>query len=286
MLKTIGPPNAFSAFSLSRDEQYITAWADNDPATATTTVWLMDLSRDGALSRFSELGQEEAEFLPVWSPDSRELLFSRGDEHRMRLLRRALNGGTTQTILDSDGPKFPTDWSSDARFVAFNTQWPDYRDMHIWTMQLNASSAPRAFAQHLYAELGASFSSAGSGERPRWMAYTSAETGRDEVYVRDFSSAGRKWTASTAGGWMPHWSRDGHELFYLDLEGNLMSVSVHAGHAPALGAPHTLFATDLRPTPIQTLMNQYAVSRDGRHFLLNTRTIESSPATITAVSGW
>ncbi len=286
VLTTIGPPNAFSAFSLSPDEQHLTAWADNDPATTATTVWLMDLSRDGVLSRFSELGQAEAEFLPVWSPDSRELLFSRGDERRMRLLRRALNGGTTQTILDSDGPKFPTDWSSDARFVAFNTQWPDYRDMHIWTMQLNTSSAPQALAQHPYAELGASFSPAGSGEGPRWMAYTSAETGRDEVYVRDFSSAGRKWTASTTGGWMPHWSRDGHELFYLDLEGNLISVSVHAGHAPGLGAPRTLFASDLRPTPIQTLMNQYAVSRDGQRFLLNARTIEMSPATITAVSGW
>ena len=286
MFATIGPPNGFSAFTLSPDEQYLAAWTDNDPATATTTVWLMDLSRDGALSRFSELGRGEAEFLPVWSPDSRELLFSRGDEHRMRLLRRALNGGATQTILDSDGPKFPTDWSSDARFVAFNTQWPDYRDMHIWTMQLNTKSAPQASAQHPYAELGASFSPAARGEGPRWMAYTSAETGRDEVYVRDFSSPGRKWTASTAGGWMPHWSRDGHELFYLDLEGNLISVSVHAGHAPALGVPHSLFATDLRATPIQTLMNQYAVSRDGRHFLLNTRTIESSPATITAVSGW
>ncbi len=286
VLTTIGSPNAFSAFSLSPDEQYITAWSDDDPATATTTVWLIGLSRDGALSRFSELGQGEAEFLPVWSRDSRELLFSRGDEHRMRLLRRALNGGTAQTILDSDGPKFLTDWSSDGRFIVFNTQWPDYRDMHIWTMQLNTGGAPHSFAQHPYAELGASFSPAGSGEGSHLMAYTSAETGRDEVYVRDLSSAGRKWTVSTSGGWMPHWSRDGHELFYLDLEGNLMSVSVHAGRAPALGAPHTLFATDLRPTPIQTLMNQYAVSRDGQHFLLNTRTPESSPATITAVSGW
>ena len=45
------------------------------------------------------------------------------------------------------------------------------------------------------------------------------------------------------------------------------------------------FMTDLRPTPIQTLMNQYAVSRDGRHFLLNTRTIESSPASRRALRG-
>jgi Tol biopolymer transport system component len=96
----------------------------------------MDLLREGALSRVSELGIPGPEFLPVWSPDANELLFSRGDERHMRLLRRPLNGGTVQTVLDSAGPKFPSDWSSDGRFLLFSTQWPDYHDMHVWEIEL------------------------------------------------------------------------------------------------------------------------------------------------------
>jgi hypothetical protein len=121
-LHAVGRRNSFAGFSLSTDEQHLALWTDNDPATSSATIWLMDLSRDGAISRFSELGMNGPEFLPVWSPDGSELLFSRGDERRMRLLRQALNGGAVQTVLDSDGPKFPSDWSSDGRFVAFSSQ--------------------------------------------------------------------------------------------------------------------------------------------------------------------
>jgi dipeptidyl aminopeptidase/acylaminoacyl peptidase len=286
ILKTIGPRNDFAAFNLSPDERYLAGWTDNDPATPSTTIWLMDLSRDGVVSRFSELGTAEAEFLPSWSPDNRELLFSRGDERRMRLLLRPLDGGAVRTVLDSDGPKFLTDWSSDGQSVAFNTQWPDYRDMHIWTMRLDGASIPRPLSNQPVPELGAYFYPARAGTGPRWIAYTSAETGRYEVYVRDFPSEGRRWTASTKGGWMPHWSRDGSEVFYLSLEGTLMSIPVHTGRTLELATPKVLFTTELRPTPIQTLMNQYAVSQDGQRFLLNTRIKEGSPATITAVSGW
>jgi hypothetical protein len=246
----------------------------------------MDLSREAAVSRFSDLGAAEAAFLPVWSPDGRELLFSLGDERRMRLVRKSLNGGPVETVLDSDGPKFPSDWSSDGRSVAFSSQWPDYRDMHIWVMQLGAGGAPRAIAQHPYPEMGGYFFPADGGKAPRWMAYTSAETGRYEVYVHDVSASGRRWTVSTNGGWLPRWRRDGRELFYVALDGTLMSVPVHAGAALELGAPHALFPTGLRPTPIQSITSQYAVSRDGERFLLNTRIPTAFGEAIAAVAGW
>lgn len=286
ILGTVGSRNDFTAFNLSPDERHLALWTDNDPATWAPTVWLMDLSREGAVSRFSEPGLTGPEFLPVWSPDGRELLFSRGDERRMRLLRQPLNGGPVQTVLDNNGPKFPADWSSDGRFLTFSSQWPDYREMHIWTMQVDGGTPPRAFSQHPYAELSAYFSPAERGKGPRWIAYTSAETGRDEVYVRDFPSGTLKWTASTQGGWSPHWRLDGRELFYIALDGTLMSLLVQDGASLELGAPRRLFATDLRPTPIQMLMNQYAVSQDGQRFLLNTRLAEATAATITAVVGW
>jgi hypothetical protein len=138
----------------------------------------MDLSRDGAVSRFSEPGSTGPEFLPVWNPDSRELLFSRGDETRITLLRQRLDGGPVKTVLDTDGPKFPADWSSDGRFLAFNSQWPEYRDMHLWTMQIDDAKGPRPLSQHPYSELAASFSPAEKGKAPRWIAYTSEDTGR------------------------------------------------------------------------------------------------------------
>jgi Tol biopolymer transport system component len=284
-LHAVGPRNDFAGFNLSPDEQHLALWANNDPATSATTIWLMDLSRNGAISRFSELANGP-EFLPVWSPDAHELLFSRGDEKRMRLLRQSLNGGAVQTVLDSDGPKFPSDWSSDGRFVAFSSQWPDYQDIHVWTMQVDGGAPARPFAQHPYADVAGYFSPGGKGNVPRWIAYTSAETGRYEIYVRDFPSGAHRWPASTNGGWAPQWSRDGRELFYIALDGTLMSAPVRSGATLELLEPQPLFRTDIRPTPMQTVMSQYAVSRDGQRFLLNAPVPEDPPATITAVLGW
>ena len=101
-------------------------------------LWYMDI-QDGKNTKVdTDLYDHPIRALnPVWSPDSRELLFSRGDERHMRLLRRPLNGGPVQTVLYSEGPKFPSDWSSDGRFLAFSSQWPDYHHMHIWAMQVN-----------------------------------------------------------------------------------------------------------------------------------------------------
>jgi Tol biopolymer transport system component len=285
-LQAIGARNSFAAFNLSPDGRYLSLWSDNDPATSLATNWLMDLSRDGSLSRFSDLGIPGPEFLPVWSPDAREVLFSRGDERHMRLLRRPLNGNGVQTVLDSDGPKFPSDWSPDGRFLLFSTQWPDYHDMHIWEMQLESTAAPRPLAQHPYAELSAFFSPADGANGPRWIAYTSAETGRSEVYVQAFPNGERRSPVSTNGGWLPHWSHDGRELFYIALDGTLMSLTVHPGDGLQLGAPRALFATGLRPTPNQMLMNQYAVSQDGQRFLLNAPLPEDAAASLTAAAGW
>jgi Tol biopolymer transport system component len=246
----------------------------------------MDLSRDGAIWRFSELATNGPEFLPVWSPDARELIFSRGDERRMRLLRQALTGGAVRTVLDSDGPKFPSDWSSDGRFVAFTSQWPDYQDAHVWTTEVDSGAPARPFAQHSYSELEGYFSPAGKGNQPRWIAYTSAETGRDEIYVREFPSGTRRWPASTNGGWAPQWRRDGRELFYIGLDGTLMTVGVRSGATLQLGVPQRLFPTGIRPTGMHRVETQYSVSGDGQRFLLNVHVPGEAAATITAVLGW
>jgi len=285
-LESIGVPNEFAAFNLSPDDRYLALWAEEDPVTPLPTVWLMDLSREAAVSRFSDVGAAEAAFLPVWSPDGRELLFSLGDERRMRLVRKSLNGGPVQRVLDSDGPKFPSDWSSDGRSVAFSSQWPDFRDMHIWLVELGSGSPPRAFAQRPYPEMGGYFVPADKGKAPQRIAYSSGETGRYEVYVHDLAASGRRWTVSTNGGWLPHWRRDGRELFYVALDGTLMSVSVRDGAAFEVGSPQPLFPTGLRPTPIQAITNQYSVSRDGERILLNSRIPTASGEAIAAVVGW
>ena len=79
----------------------------------------------------------------------------------------------------------------------------------------------------------------------RWLAYTSDESGQYEVYVRPFPGvATGRWQISTAGGFAPHWSPVGNELFYLVQQGDLvalMSVPVESGSTFRPGSPKMLF---------------------------------------------
>jgi hypothetical protein len=104
----------------------------------------------------------------------------------------------------------------------------------------------------------------------RWIAYTSNESGRDDVYVQLAPRAGRdsqrKWLISTGGGLEPRWRKDGAELFYV-AGSTLMAVDVKArGDDFQAGTPRRLFDVPL-PEPRR---NRFVVTRDGQRFLVNT----------------
>ena len=111
----------------------------------------------------------------------------------------------------------------------------------------------------------------------RWIAYNSLESGRWEVYVASFPSFGGKRQVSSGGGCQAHWRKDGKELFYLSLQGKLMAVDVATGPLFEAGAPRELFQT---PILVNPLIDQYAVTGDGRRFILGTPLGEEEPITV------
>ena len=118
-------------------------------------------------------------------------------------------------------------------------------------------------------------------DSPRWIAYTSDETGQHQVYVRSFPESDRKWQVSNEGGFLPQWRRDGRELFYVAPDGTLMAVTVNCD-ASEFGRPQKLFSTGLHLQSHNAWMNQYSVANDGQRFLLN-RSAEGSPVAITVL---
>ena len=58
-----------------------------------------------------------------------------------------------------------------------------------------------------------------------WVAYSSDESGKPEIYVQAFPGPGPKIQVSNAGGTDPVWRRSGGELFYR-ARNRMMVVSV------------------------------------------------------------
>ena len=103
----------------------------------------------------------------------------------------------------------------------------------------------------------------------RWLAYSTNETGRSEIFVIAYPGPGGKWRVSTSGGYAPAWRADGKELFFRDPDGGICAVSIRAeagGIDP--GAPVKLFSFDA-PNAGPT-RNRWDVSADGQRFLVNS----------------
>jgi hypothetical protein len=102
----------------------------------------------------------------------------------------------------------------------------------------------------------------------KWVAYSSTESGRLEVYVAAFPSLDKKRQVSNAGGAEPMWRHDGKELYYLSLDGNMMAVSVNAEATMDTGLPKVLFRADVLNPYGGFDVTGYNVSRDGQRFLI------------------
>jgi serine/threonine-protein kinase len=117
----------------------------------------------------------------------------------------------------------------------------------------------------------------------RWVAYTSNESGRDEVYVRPFPQLGGQWQIAIGGGAMPRWRSDGKELYCLAPDKKLMAATVSGtGRTFVTGTPEALFQTRMAPANNR---QSYDVGRDGR-FLIVTQLDDASTEPIHLLLNW
>src|SRR5262245_2630601 len=245
--------------------------------TATQTdLWIIDLVR-GVNSKFTLGAANERD--PVWSPDSKEIIFRANPTGIYDLYRKPSTGISTDELLwKSDQDKMPTSWSPDGRFLLFQTNDPKTRG-DVWFLPLSGERKPEIFYKTPANEGLAHFSPDG-----HWVAYTSDESGTPQIYLQPSPPSDQKIQVSVSGGINSKWRRDGRELFFLDRTSRkLMAVETKAsGSVITLGVVQELFQ-------VPGGNNNYDVSADGQRFLFNVSTnsdSNSDSAPITVVLNW
>jgi Tol biopolymer transport system component len=204
-------------------------------------IWLLDLSRGGASTRFTFGSLVDTN--PVWSPDGSRIIFSSNRDGPYNLYQKPANGvKDEEVLLKSSEDKEATSWSRDGRFLVYTVVHPKTK-ADIWVLPLDGDRKPVPFLITEFNERQARFSPDG-----HWVAYTSDESGQDEVYVRSFSmnsagtavEAGGKWPISSGFGRQPHWRRDGRELYYQSRGGRILPVEIATNPAFRAGNPQPL----------------------------------------------
>jgi len=272
----LGEPARFGNLQLAPDGKRL-AVSVGDLAERSSNIWLFDVAR-GLRTRFTFDPSDELS--SVWSPDGSRIVFnaSRKGVPIYGLYQKASSGAGDEEELLTDSPSLKqlVDWSQDGRFVLFMVGFPKPLNS-LWVLPLFGDRKPFPFRETQFDETFGRFSPDG-----RWIAYSSNESGRNEVYVTRFPGPRGKSQVSAAGGTQPRWRRDGKEIFYLDPDNRMVSAAVNgAGSAFEVGAVRSLFATRAGgPGSV------YDVSPDGQRFLVNTLVEEAAPAPITLVVNW
>jgi eukaryotic-like serine/threonine-protein kinase len=275
-----GEADRIFAFALSPDDKRVVI-SRTDAQWKTGNLWMRDLERMTEI-RITTVASMNGD--PVWSPDSGRIVFSSNRSGNTRLYRKLTSGSSPEELLlpeRSQAGHYAQDWSADGKWVLFRNVQGD-----LLTVPSNGATEPVMLLHSEFVNSQPQLSADG-----RWLSYVSDESGRDEIYVQPFSN-GRvgpeKWRISSTGGTNPRWRRDGKELFYLSSEGKLMSVAVKTGAAFATDSAQVLFEIPRLPfvSRLGTGAFRYAVSRDGKRFLILIGTSQTVQPPLTVVTNW
>jgi Tol biopolymer transport system component/predicted Ser/Thr protein kinase len=272
--ESIGPVASYVHPRISRDGRRV-VFALLDGQTAFLDLWLHDLPRSVS-SRFTF--EPAVNVFPVWSPDGSRIAFASNRNGRHNIFQRATSGSGEDEVLLPPAAifRFPTDWSPDGGSIAFQTNAAN-TGLDLWVYSLTERKAT-PFLATPFQEWSPQFSPDG-----RWIAYTSDESGKPEIYVRPLQGSSGKWQVSSGGGSYPRWRRDGREVFYIAPDRSLVVVEVQPGSSSfESGVPKPLFRTQIRSTDGGF---QYDVTADGQRFLINTLVPEEQSA-ISVVQNW
>ena len=234
-------------------------------------IWIKQLDRtSGTLTKLTFEGNN---LNPVWTPNGQRVLYA-GVSSALRS-RRADGTGAVDTLLRSRRDFWTVVLTPDSNTFLLRLSTTPTADI-VLAHRGDTATVPLV-ASPAFNETSPALSPDG-----RWLAYTSDESGRNEVYVRPYPNvdAGR-WQVSQAGGSSPHWSHTGRELFYENGAKALVATAVVPGVTFTVGAQVTLFNTSgFAGTGGAVNYLHYDVAPDDQRFVFFRKPTENGEATV------
>jgi serine/threonine-protein kinase len=254
---------------LSPDGRRVAVTIDPRPSE----IWVYDLDRGTR----NPLATDGHSIEPAWTADGRRVAY----RYQNNIYWRAADGSTpAQLLLQRPTPELgsawsPMAWSSNGDWFLFMGEDPQ-SGWDVWARY--ADGEPALVLMSPADEMLPSLSPDG-----RWLAYSSDESGRQEVYVQPFPDvAAGRWTISADGGHTPIWSPDGTRLFYMRGTEMMAVPIIREFDRLTAGVPEALFDGPFD----RTQDGNYDVFPDGDHFLMVEVDPDAEPSRLHLVLNW
>ncbi|HVS30859.1 MAG TPA: protein kinase [Thermoanaerobaculia bacterium] len=215
-------------------------------------IWRYEIERES----WNRVTSDGRSCSPCWSPDGRSIAYSsnRTGPYNVFIVPTDASVGPRQ-ITHGSTWVFPQAWSPDGKVLAtFEGTAATAGDISFVALDGNRRTP---YVTTDAAEESPNFSPDG-----RWLAYTSTQSGKTEVYVRATDGQGATWKISDDGGTSPRWRGDGKELFYM-RQRVMMAAAIRTVPEFHAAKPYALFEGNFD--------EYFDVTRDGQRFILTTR---------------
>ena len=195
------PADNYGTFRISPDGQYLAICIYTD---VSSDIWLFDLQRESRM-RFTSGSRC---YGPVWGRDSKTLIYSRlsTESGAWEIVEQRIDGGKPQRLSAITDTR-PYDMSPDGKVLSL--YFTGTGGQGLGSMPADGGEEPTAILPRTGNNWGAAFSPDG-----RYIAFTSDQTGRSEVFVSPYPATGQRWQISFDGGEEPQWSPDSEELYF------------------------------------------------------------------------
>ena len=273
VLSTVGSQQRYTDPALSPDDRRLAV----NVAESGRDTWIFELDR-GTMTRFTF--DSALTRMPSWSPSGDEIVYANFMGASFDLYSKRSNGsGESRLLVGGPGAEYAPVWSPNQRFLAYEDLTRNRRRDLLYRERKSDGTLGDAtvFLRTPFEEATPTFSADG-----KYLAYSSDESGRNEIYVRTFPAGDARWRVSMNGGQVPRWRRDGKEIFFVEGD-QIMAVSVITLPTFSLGKPAPLFSrshlTDLN-------YPQYDVTSDGKRFIVRERLANEKPLGVHVVHNW
>jgi len=180
---------------------------------AQSDIWSYDIASD-ALTRLTFYADNDRG--GIWSPDGTHFVYAswQADVGTFNLfVQRATGGAEPQRLTTSKALQTPMDWHPSGKYIVFTEERPGSgSDLMVMPIDIGANGFAKVGAAEELIVTPAHDDTGRFSPDGKGIAYTSDESGRNEVYVRPFPARGGQWQVSTDGAEWIEWRTGG--LFY------------------------------------------------------------------------
>jgi serine/threonine protein kinase len=220
----------------------------------------------------------------TWSPDNSRFTTILGlANDTFHLVTRSTTGsGESVTLPQQANNNAVTDWSPDGRFLLTEHNTPTSYDVSAVSLQSNdpprpvipSSSSPGPYSSGQFSPDG------------KFVAVTVLLPSAPEIFIVPFAGGNGMWQVTTDGGHWSRWSRDGKQLYYVNMRNTMNSIEIHEkGDGLEIGHPVPLFTFRPSPRVYRLGLINYDVSPDGKRFLLVVAADENNRP-LTLLQNW